>query len=74
MAEVRNLLRDKSELVDPLDQILEVVIHGETDAQKKNLEMKKKKKRVLGGKTVVKKAREKAYGAIQSHRTKLTQR
>ena len=56
MAEVRNLLRDKSELVDPLDQILEVVIHGETDAQKKNLEMKKKtKKRVLGGKTVVKK-------------------
>ena len=43
--QVRNLLRDKPELVDPPEPILEVEIPEETDAQK-NRELKNQEKRV----------------------------
>ena len=56
--EVRNLLRDKLELVDPPKPILEVEITGETDAQRKNREARNQEQRI-GWENRCQKAREK---------------
>ena len=46
--QVRNLLRDKPELVDTHESILEVEIPEETDAQKKQRTKKSRKTRGMG--------------------------
>ena len=56
--EVPNLLRARPQLVEPSEPVYEVEITGETEAQKKNREVRNQKKRVGGEKNVIK-AREK---------------
>ena len=56
--EVRNLERNKNPLVEPTEPIYEVEINGETDAQRKNREVRNQEKRV-GWENHVVKAREK---------------
>ena len=56
--EIRNLLRAKPTLVDPAEPVYEVEIQGETDAQRKNREVRNQEKRV-GWENHVIKAREK---------------
>ena len=43
--DVRNFLRDKLELVDPPEPVLEVETTGETDAQRKYKEIRNQEKR-----------------------------
>ena len=56
--EVRNLQRNIPPLVEPTEPIYEVKINGETDAQRKNREVRNQEKRV-GWENHVVKAREK---------------
>ena len=56
--EVRDLQRNRPPLVEPTEPINEVEINGETDAQRKNREVRNKEKRV-GWENHVVKAREK---------------
>ena len=56
--EARNILRDKPELVNPPEPIIEVEITGETDAQRKKREKRNQEKRV-GWENRCQKAREK---------------
>ena len=56
--EVRNLLRARPQLVEPSAPVYEVEITGETEAQKKNREVRNKEKRV-GWENHVIRAREK---------------
>ena len=56
--EGRNLQRNKTPLVEPTEPIYEVEIYGETDAQRKNREVRNREKRV-GWENHVVKAREK---------------
>ena len=56
--EVRNLLRALQRLVEPSEPVYEVEITGETEAKRKNREVKKQEKRV-GWENQVIKAREK---------------
>ena len=56
--EVRNLQRKRPPLVEPTEPIYEVEIKGETDAQRKNREVRNQEKRV-GWENHVVKAREK---------------
>ena len=56
--EVRNLLRNKPQLVEPAEPIYEVEITGETKAQRENRDVRNQEKRV-GSENHVQKAREK---------------
>ena len=56
--EIRNLLRDRPQLVEPSEPVYEFEITGETEAQRKNREVRNQEKRV-GGENHVIKAREK---------------
>ena len=56
--EVRSLLRDKPDLVDPPEPLLEVEITGETGAQRKNREVRNHENRV-GSENRCQKSREK---------------
>ena len=44
--EIQNLLREKPNITLPTEQILEVEIHGETDAQRRNREVRNQEKKV----------------------------
>ena len=55
---IRNLLRPKPSLTDPVEPVYEIEIQGETDAQRKNREVRNQEKRV-GHENHVIKAREK---------------
>ena len=56
--EVRNLLRARPQLVKPAELIYEVEITGETEAQKKNRDVRNQEKQVGWGSHVIR-AREK---------------
>ena len=55
--EIRNLLRARPTLVEPVEPVNEIEITGETDAQRKNREVRNQEKRV-GWENHVMKARE----------------
>ena len=56
--EIQNLLRTRPQLVEPSEAVYEVEITGETEAQRKNCEVRNQEKRV-GWENHVIKAREK---------------
>ena len=56
--EIRNLLRPKPQHADPVEPVYEIEIQGETDAQRKNREVRNQEKRV-GHENHVIKAQEK---------------
>ena len=56
--EIRNLLGPKPSLTDPVELVYDIEIQGETDAQRKNRELRNQEKRV-GHENHVIKAREK---------------
>ena len=56
--EIRNLLRAKPQLADPVEPVYEIEIQGKSDAQRKNREVRNQEKRV-GWENHVIKAREK---------------
>ena len=56
----RSLQKNKPPLVEPTEPIREVKINGETDAQRKNREVRNREKRV-GWENHVVKAREKRF-------------
>ena len=71
--EIQNLLRTRPQLVEPSEPVYEVEITGETEAQRKNREVRNQEKRV-GWENHVIKAREKGVCVIHSDGMKRTQK
>ena len=71
--EIQNLLRTRPQLIEPSKPVYEVEITGETEAQRKNREVRNQEKRV-GWKNHVIKVREKGFCVTHSDGTKRTQK
>ena len=69
--EIRNLLRAKPPLIEPAEPIYEIKTTGETEAQKKNRDVRNQEKRVCW-ENRVQKAREKEFCATCSVGTRRT--